>query len=338
MKKKGLIISTIVMVVVLIASLTTATYAWFSQSASAAIEAIDVRTAASEGLQIAVYDTSGNFTSGSTELSELVWRGTSDGWGESLSFNMEATKFYAVSGNGQSMYSPNNANEAVSENKITNTSVMKTAVANGEYFVANIALTNTKAAADSVIISNLSITPVPGGAANTAGICDAMRIAVFTRTAADGEATLKFVLNPYSNVSYSKSSRQFSISTEADQTAFLKFESFTSGTTTYASHTTDTFASAKYIKGAKAALGTTLNATTGPNALLTYARNDIVTGTTRYDDTDQYFNFGSVASNEVLYLQFVIWFEGEDPDCINAFAGGGATVSMNFGFKSDPDA
>ena len=32
MKKKGLIISTIVMVVVLIASLTTATYAWFNAS------------------------------------------------------------------------------------------------------------------------------------------------------------------------------------------------------------------------------------------------------------------------------------------------------------------
>lgn len=29
MKKKGLIISTVVMVVILIASLTTATYAWF---------------------------------------------------------------------------------------------------------------------------------------------------------------------------------------------------------------------------------------------------------------------------------------------------------------------
>ena len=32
MKKKGLIISTVVMVVVLIASLTTATYAWFTAS------------------------------------------------------------------------------------------------------------------------------------------------------------------------------------------------------------------------------------------------------------------------------------------------------------------
>ena len=42
MKKKGLIISTVVMVVVLIASLTTATYAWFTTSASTSIKGFDV--------------------------------------------------------------------------------------------------------------------------------------------------------------------------------------------------------------------------------------------------------------------------------------------------------
>ena len=43
MKKKGLIISTIVMVVVLIASLTTATYAWFSQSARTTVDALELQ-------------------------------------------------------------------------------------------------------------------------------------------------------------------------------------------------------------------------------------------------------------------------------------------------------
>ena len=42
MKKKGLIISTVVMVVVLIASLTTATYAWFTASNKTEIKGFDV--------------------------------------------------------------------------------------------------------------------------------------------------------------------------------------------------------------------------------------------------------------------------------------------------------
>ena len=40
MKKKGLIISTVVMVVVLIASLTTATYAWFTQTSTVTVDSI----------------------------------------------------------------------------------------------------------------------------------------------------------------------------------------------------------------------------------------------------------------------------------------------------------
>lgn len=52
MKKKGLIISTVVMVVVLIASLTTATYAWFSSSATAKVDDISMAVGASSKVQI----------------------------------------------------------------------------------------------------------------------------------------------------------------------------------------------------------------------------------------------------------------------------------------------
>lgn len=52
MKKKGLIISTVVMVVVLIASLTTATYAWFTTSASTSIQGFDVSVAAGNVMNI----------------------------------------------------------------------------------------------------------------------------------------------------------------------------------------------------------------------------------------------------------------------------------------------
>ena len=52
MKKKGLIISTVVMVVVLIASLTTATYAWFTASDVTSIEGFDVSVVSSNAVDI----------------------------------------------------------------------------------------------------------------------------------------------------------------------------------------------------------------------------------------------------------------------------------------------
>ena len=52
MKKKGLIISTVVMVVVLIASLTTATYAWFTASNKTEIKGFDVSVVSSNAVDI----------------------------------------------------------------------------------------------------------------------------------------------------------------------------------------------------------------------------------------------------------------------------------------------
>ena len=68
MKKKGLIISTVVMVVVLIASLTTATYAWFTQSATATIDSIAFQVGAGADLLIGVSGTN-NFVGTPTNAS-----------------------------------------------------------------------------------------------------------------------------------------------------------------------------------------------------------------------------------------------------------------------------
>ena len=73
MKKKGLIISTVVMVVVLIASLTTATYAWFTTASSTTISGFNLEVKASTAVNIglkrsSVYDaaaTVDSFDSGS---------------------------------------------------------------------------------------------------------------------------------------------------------------------------------------------------------------------------------------------------------------------------------
>lgn len=66
MKKRGLIISTLVMVVVLAIAITTATYAWFMATAEVEVQNVSVRTVATEGLEVAVR-TSGEFgTQGGT--------------------------------------------------------------------------------------------------------------------------------------------------------------------------------------------------------------------------------------------------------------------------------
>ena len=91
MKKKGLIISTVVMVVVLIASLTTATYAWFSSQASATVDDLTITTKAADGLQIAMTNNEGTVTdivSGNMNYTEAgKWEGDVNDWGSSLGFD-----------------------------------------------------------------------------------------------------------------------------------------------------------------------------------------------------------------------------------------------------------
>ena len=64
MKKKGLIISTVVMVVVLIASLTTATYAWFSVSNNTSISGFDVSVTSNNAINIGLKGD--NYTNGTS--------------------------------------------------------------------------------------------------------------------------------------------------------------------------------------------------------------------------------------------------------------------------------
>ena len=90
MKKKGLIISTVVMVVVLIASLTTATYAWFSSQAQAEIKNVSVYTQATDGLQVAVKTTDTAYTTGwvngAIAYENSKFGGDNDGWGTLADF------------------------------------------------------------------------------------------------------------------------------------------------------------------------------------------------------------------------------------------------------------
>ncbi len=112
MKKKGLIVSSIVMVVVLIASLTTATFAWFSASSSAKIENLQINTVTAAGLQIGTYNYTGgagNYYSGAVSLNDAhKWTGDVQTVGNIVSFDQNAPGlkegFYGASGNGLTMF------------------------------------------------------------------------------------------------------------------------------------------------------------------------------------------------------------------------------------------
>ena len=75
MKKKGLIISTVVMVVVLIASLTTATYAWFTADGAASVTDIGFGVQASSDLVIGLSKTNTVLKTG-VDNSKFVSDGT----------------------------------------------------------------------------------------------------------------------------------------------------------------------------------------------------------------------------------------------------------------------
>ena len=110
MKKKGLIISTVVMVVVLIAALTTATYAWFTASTKTEISGFDVSVVSANAVNIGMkkeygfssapsptefatgsvtFAAGGTITSGPGKItSPGSWAGTSDGFSATLDHNI----------------------------------------------------------------------------------------------------------------------------------------------------------------------------------------------------------------------------------------------------------
>ncbi len=102
MKKKGLIISTVVMVVVLIASLTTATYAWFTAAKNVQVNDINLSVKSSAQVNVGVKYGTGNTyndyyyntvsvpetkTTVGANANTVEWTGTDIGLGSTLTFD-----------------------------------------------------------------------------------------------------------------------------------------------------------------------------------------------------------------------------------------------------------
>ena len=203
MKKKGLIISTVVMVVVLIAALTTATFAWFTNSAAAQVGAIDLTTEAADGLQIAVvsansdtvYTVSGEVT---RDRDGYIYKNGNAGFGNTVTFSTSddsAISMFGVSGDGKNMLT---AGSGASDDTANTGAYIKNgkpvymvgAQANKYYFSADLAIEITSKITESkkveLIFKSLSVQGT-GSNANSGYMAAAARIA-FIPIKPDGTA------------------------------------------------------------------------------------------------------------------------------------------------------
>ena len=348
MKKKGLIISTVVMVVVLIASLTTATYAWFSVSASATITNISINTQQSDGLAIASYDpasTTLNLYSGNVTATNAAdfdtsgnkfWGAASDnanGFGSDLTLGddgsgKQITNLYAASGDGTTLYMNAADQQALTNQKPVNVVAAK---ANVNYFVLDFILQSTAAKEGTLYIKQLNINPGTVKA-NMAG---AVRVALFAKneSVAPERATSwtvatdgKLLYDPYGAQKLNNGVWQ--AGNDIDTMKHLTKD----GQYTAALSDAGAFKTAWGAKYFAPAITTPKTPEVKP-----------LGGDTGYTDLaaaeqgSQLFNLGTLSAGYFMTLRAVIWFEGEDSACVQASAGGGIGLTLNFGLEVTAD-
>lgn len=343
MKKKGLIISTVVMVVVLIASLTTATYAWFSVSASATINNISINTQASDGLVIASYDPSAadlSLYSGSvtaTNSSDFntsgnkYW-GATDATGFGTELTLEADEsgrqianLYAASGDGTKLYMNSADQQALVNQKPENVVLAKE---NVNYFVLDFILQSTAGSNGKLYIKQLNIDP----GAIKANMAGAVRIALFAKAQSDVPTKVtewtvaddgKLLYDPYGAQKLNNGVWQ--TGNDIDTMKYV------TGAGPYA----DNLSAAGAFKTAwgEHYFVPTITGTAVAPATKLMGGNDGYADLAAAKVGSTLFEIGELGACKFITLRAVIWFEGEDSACVQASAGGGIGLTLNFGLE-----
>ena len=341
MKKKGLIISTVVMVVVLIASLTTATYAWFSVSASATINNISITTQASDGLVIASYDPSATdlvLYSGEVsatnaadyETSKNKFWGSTDAVGFGSSLNLSAGEsgkqiqnLYAASGDGVNLYMNSAEQQALNGQKPAN--VVK-AKANENYFVLDFILQSTAGTDGTLFIKQLNINPT----ATKANMAGALRVALFTKAVAEQPEKVttwtvaddgKLLYDPYGAQKLNNGVWQ--TGNDIDTMKYV------TGEGAYDTNISNAGAF-KTLWGSKYFAPTITGQPVAP-ALKQYGGADGYADVAAAKAGSTLFELGTIGAGKFITMRLVVWFEGEDSACVQASAGGGIDITVNFG-------
>ncbi len=331
MKKKGLIISTIVMVIVLIASLTTATYAWFTASASATISEMVINTAASKGLQIAsvvfgddgVTSYNGDLTLDNTSKK---WTGTTEGYGSAINLTSAGdyliSDMYGASGDGVSMFAQTNSALPLSVNN-----PLVAATENTQYLALDFALLATSDG--TAFIDQIYVNP----SAVKSGMAGSMRIALFATTAGNSVTAPTWSVDSNGQMLYIPYGLTYNNTLFTNSAESTKYYT-AAGTTGASIGTLSNETLQKTWDGKVATYGTT---TATKNKTLTAVGNEV---DAKYSDLAAakaaiggVAEVGEMTAGQVIYLRLVVWFEGESAACIQEFAGGGATVQINFSLE-----
>jgi hypothetical protein len=360
MKKKGLIVATIVMVLVLAVSLTTATYAWFTNEGSATVDAINFTVASAADIVIGVekdneIDTTSpasasNFYSDATNYSAAgTWTGTTNNLGLSISHDVD------LRGMTKAIYSFNSVTQ--SEGVYTGgemTTYNRTTVATQN----NVILSHGQQITQGINPSATYIMKANGNG-NTISYNSMATTQKNGYTYNNGESDVT-VPGDYLDIAFGAAA------SSANVYAFgcLVYVKPTQGTTlglNAAIHVAYTFDDTTWkeidVYGANTS-STTRASMTAPTApYLTYETTNYpfkvacaTTGSTNFDgavagDAYVYIPLYAGASrtsyatqNEIKQVRVVIYICGPDSDCVTSGTGVGATINLEFVALTNTDA
>ena len=327
MKKKGLIIATIVMVLVLAVSLTTATYAWFSSTASATIDSVTLVAQAADGLLIGAKGVASSPTNTYTDYryGTVIWDGSSNIWsgdsymGTNLSFNTAADTPMSISNGKAVSYTASAINNTGAEENVT--------IPANSWFAANgtTAASYDKKTAEA---ASAQVNYVDLDLAVTASKANSVK-----------QAYMTVLVRPTAGVA---------LKMAAAIHFYIAVTPVNDGTPGAAVAYTDAYATAEHT-GLSAYEGKVQsNNFSGSVSKGHYVSSTLANGTvdTKHDVVagDWYFVVPLYNSNtfmtpytDLIQIKLMMWIEGTDDACIVANAGTGADVLTYFDYNDKYD-
>ena len=349
MKKKGLIVATIVMVLVLAVSLTTATYAWFSSNASATVDDLEITTKAADGLQIAMINTPksiADLQSGELTYADDTWTGAQPTWGTFLGFagvqqgqwTNAVTNLAGTKTPGKSVYTVTTAPEnfgAIGEKvyvdtasgkeiEVTNENFAslpagqwctKAAATDGQFLVPNGYDDNIVPVGYNVAGKNVNYYEFDIAVTNITGIYDLGMGILITPNGTNAGGTPADGAYP-GMAAASRVELEFYKKSDGSETGTIKDSSSVVVTQLQPWGAWNLQANSTMTKGAV----TTVLSADGSYQI------QLEEGNT------------SISAGEVWYVTIRIWIEGTDNECDNRTAGTGFDVNIEFVYtKNDTD-
>lgn len=355
--KKSLFISTIVMVLVLVLALSTATYAWFAMQETVALNGLSINTTAAGGWEIAVWDldnATSPYWSGTLSIDGTTWSGTQNTLSGSLDFSATATAFASmkgVTGNGVDMWVTDTADlepavPGVDKGIVADSQgfpyKLKAATANADFFTVDLALRNADAGTKDLVLLNAgtTLTAVVTSLASTEAMAASARIAIFVldtdgdidTSAGDDGAVL--VWEPFTSVFLDGAGNKQFNTTQYTIAGKLTAAGIAHNNPTYLKPLAEggTAVSMAYASGT---VTTEVEKVESLSATYTTYRATTGTEVGGGGDTDglgaDVLIAEDVAGFGYVYIRVVVWFEGQDYECLAASTGGGLQAAFTFG-------